>query len=131
MAFNLGSIQAKPYELRVRAAGDLGDRVLANFVVLPADPSPTSPDCPDTSATPRCTSNPVEAGALPPSGGSFLPLGPLGPLGPLALLALSVGGIALVTARRRSENALRLWQRVPLRQLLWLHPTVADRMPGV
>jgi fimbrial isopeptide formation D2 family protein/uncharacterized repeat protein (TIGR01451 family) len=48
------------YQLKVRADGELGDQILANFLLLPDDPAPTSPDCvPADTDEPDCTANPV------------------------------------------------------------------------
>jgi uncharacterized repeat protein (TIGR01451 family) len=48
------------YTLKVHAADKLGDSVLANFLMKPTDPPPTSPAClPTDPQLPTCTSNPV------------------------------------------------------------------------
>jgi uncharacterized repeat protein (TIGR01451 family) len=48
------------YKLTVNAAGKLGDSILANFILKPGDPPPSSPDCTPTDAQlPDCTSHPI------------------------------------------------------------------------
>ncbi|MCU1658871.1 MAG: hypothetical protein JWO57_3527 [Pseudonocardiales bacterium] len=48
------------YTLKVHAANKLGDSILANFLMKPTDPPPTSPNClPTDPQLPTCTSNPV------------------------------------------------------------------------
>ncbi|MCU1659132.1 MAG: hypothetical protein JWO57_3788 [Pseudonocardiales bacterium] len=48
------------YTLTVHAANHLGDSILANFLLKPTDPPPTSPKCtPTDPQKPDCTSNPI------------------------------------------------------------------------
>jgi fimbrial isopeptide formation D2 family protein/LPXTG-motif cell wall-anchored protein/uncharacterized repeat protein (TIGR01451 family) len=55
-----GQTVAVTYKLTVNAAGKLGDSILANFILKPSDPPPSSPDCkPTNTQQPDCTSHPI------------------------------------------------------------------------
>lgn len=55
-----GATVTVTYQLTVKAADELGDGVVANFLLKPGDPPPSSPECEPTSEqNPDCTVNPV------------------------------------------------------------------------
>ncbi|QIM17889.1 DUF11 domain-containing protein [Leucobacter coleopterorum] len=65
-SLSAGETATVTYEMKVRTEDQLGDRTLANFLVVSVAQPPTHPDCTDTSARPSCTSNPVVVEAAPP-----------------------------------------------------------------
>lgn len=94
-----GETVTMSYEMRVRPADELGDRVLTNFLVVSTAPTPPDPECSDTSTTPSCTSNPVVVNPAPPNKLVVTGASTLG-LGLVALLVAALGGV-FTSVRRR------------------------------
>lgn len=106
-----GELASVTYQVTVRADGQRGDDIAANFLLDGGTPPPATPECtPQDAERPDCTVTPIRTPAPTPDP-TTPPASPLATTGgalPVAalvvgILAIAVGGVFLFRRRRRDD----------------------------